>query len=145
MACEDSDPIQVVLRVQQMWNARDLEGLLACFHSDYESVHPCHPERNFKGLVALRARWGATFATLPDFQAGLGRCAAMGHTAWTEWCWQGTHASGAVYESAGVMIFEIVEDLIVSAHVYSDMLPREELDWDNVLGELLDNQSETLE
>jgi ketosteroid isomerase-like protein len=145
MACDEPDPIEMVKRVQQMWNTHDLEGLLACFHPDYESVHPCHPERNFKGLVALRASWGATFAALPDFQARLGRCAAMGHTAWTEWCWQGAHAEGGMYESAGVMIFEMADGLIIRAHIYSDILSRAELDWDSVLTDLLDGHSEELE
>ena len=41
--------------------------------------------------------------------------------------------------------FNIVDGKIVRAHVYSDVLPVEELDWDGVLGELLDSQPEELE
>ncbi len=145
MTFSDPDPTQLVLRLQQLWNAHDLEGMLACFHTDYESIHPCHPERNFKGQEALRASWGAIFDSLPDFQAGLGRCATMGNTTWTEWCWHGTHPSGGTYEAAGVMIFEIAQGLIVRSHVYSDLLPVEGPDWENLLDELLNDQPEELE
>jgi ketosteroid isomerase-like protein len=145
MNSDEPEALKLVMRVQQCWNTHDLDGLLSCFAADYESIHPCHPERNFKGQVAMRASWGAMFKYLPDFQAGLGRCAVMGSTAWTEWCWQGTHVNGGVYEAAGVMIFEVADGLIVRAQVYSDVLPHDELDWDEVLTDLLGSQNEPLD
>jgi ketosteroid isomerase-like protein len=138
-------PVQVIARLQHGWNAHDLEGLLACFQRDYQSIHPCHPNRNFSGLTALRASWGAIFEALPDFRAELCRYAVMGDTVWTEWRWQGTHSSGIPYDAVGVMIFKVIDDQIMQAVVYSETLQTEGPDWDFVLGELLRQQGEELE
>ena len=145
MTAYESDATQTIVRLHHYWNTHDLDGMLACFHTGYESIHPCHPDRNFKGLDALRAGWTAIFQSMPDFQAGLGRSATMGNTIWTEWCWRGTQAGGEPYESVGVIIFDIVDGQIVRSHVYSDVLPVEEPDWDGVLEELLRDQPEELE
>jgi ketosteroid isomerase-like protein len=129
-----------LMRLRDCMNARDLEGLLECFHPKYESIHPCHPDRNSKGLAALSAGWSALFCSLSDFQASLERCAVDGETAWTEWCWHGTHSAGGTYESAGVMVFDMLAGQIVRAHIYSDVLPVDEPDWDNMLTDLLKDQ-----
>jgi len=138
------EPPDVINRLQHCWNAHDLEGLMACFHSDYESVQPFHPERNFKGQANLRASWGATFEALSMFQAELRRYSIAGSMVWTEWRWHGCHPSGVPYESVGVMIFELESGKIIRATIYSEVLTSEGPDWDNVLGGLLHDQRDGL-
>jgi hypothetical protein len=135
LPCTDS--AQVIARLHQCWNTHDLDGLVACFHPDYQSLQPFHPDRNFTGLASLRARWRAVFESLANFEAELKRGAVMDQVVWTEWRWHGCHTSGVLYESVGVVIFELAGDLIRRATIYSEVLANEGPDWDSVLNDLL--------
>jgi SnoaL-like domain len=44
----------VTERLLEALNAHDLEGQLACFHEDYRSEQPAHPERAFSGREQAR-------------------------------------------------------------------------------------------
>ncbi|MEK7325235.1 MAG: nuclear transport factor 2 family protein [Chloroflexota bacterium] len=132
-----ANPATVIERLHRAWNARDPESMAACFHTDYQSIHPCHPERNFRGRKSVQLSWAAIFESIPDFKAELCRQAVAGDVVWTEWRWQGTHLNGALFEALGVMIFTIVDDQITQARVYSETLQTVGPDWDQVLEEVL--------
>ena len=132
------DPITVVNRLHQAWTAHELEAVVACFHPDYESIHPCHPDRNFKGRSLIRMSWGAIFESVPDLRADLCRWAVTGNTVWTEWRWAGKHLDGQSYEAAGIIIFEIEAEHIRRARLYSETLQSAGLDWDEMLTGLLE-------
>ncbi|MBM4421766.1 MAG: nuclear transport factor 2 family protein [Chloroflexi bacterium] len=135
----DLDP--VIRRLHRAWNDHDLDAVIACFHSDYESIHPCRPERGFRGQRGVRLCWGALLDSIPDFRADLRRCAASGNTVWCEWRWEGTHVDGFPFESVGVMIFDIEGDQIIRAHVYSEILQTDGPNWDSVLAALLEGET----
>lgn len=42
-----ADPRAVIDRLTAAQNARDLQGMLACFHEDYRSEQPIYPARTF--------------------------------------------------------------------------------------------------
>ena len=58
----------VVDRLNAALNAHDLEAFLACFHEDYGSDQPAHPERAFQGREQVRTNWAAVFEGVPDFR-----------------------------------------------------------------------------
>ena len=138
MSQPTADPIHIVNRLHHAWNTHDLEAVVACFHSDYQSIHPCHPDRNFKGHSLLRVSWGAIFESVPDLRADLCRWAVTGNTAWTEWRWEGKLIDGQPYGAAGIIIFEIEAEHIRRAHLYSETLQSAGLDWDEMLTGLLE-------
>ncbi|MBI3242950.1 MAG: nuclear transport factor 2 family protein [Chloroflexi bacterium] len=136
-------PVAAVTRLQQAWNMHDPDGLEACLHPCYQSLHPNHPERNFSGRLAARLSWAAVFEAVPDLRAELLHYAVINDTVWTEWRWHGEeHVSGVPFEAQGVMIFTIADDLITQAQVYTEILETTGPDWDQVLDNLLQNDSE---
>ena len=142
MISESHCPVAVINRLQQAWSAHDLDGFEACLHADYESLHPNHPERNFRGRASARLSWAAVFEAVPDLRAELCHYAITNDVVWTEWRWRGTHLSGVSFEAQGVMIFTIVDDLIVQAQVYTETLETAGPDWDQILDDLLQDRSE---
>jgi hypothetical protein len=138
------NPAAVITRLHRMLNAHDPEAVAACFHPDYESVHPGHPERNLRGQAVVRFHWTLIFNSVPDFHAELCRSAVVGNTAWTEWRWEGTFTDGLPFESVGVMIFEIEGAQIIRSHVYSETIQTVGPDWDQILDELLSRKELSL-
>lgn len=112
-------PIRGVLeRLDAAMNARDIEAFMDCFHEDYDSEQPNHPDRAFQGSEQVRANWSAVFNGVPDFTSRLVRVAADGETGWSEWHWQGTQADGTPMEMAGVIICGIRDERIGWARLY---------------------------
>jgi len=132
-----NDPQLVIDRLHRAWNARSLEALAVCFHDDYESDQPLHPDRRFRGVASVRASWGAIFRAVPDLRADLLRCSIDADTAWTEWRWHGRYVEGNAFEAGGVIIFRTAYGRIVSARVYTETLQPASPDFDQVLDEIL--------
>jgi hypothetical protein len=76
-------------RLHAAMNAREIDGFVACFADDYDSLQPAHPDRAFRGREQVRANWSAVFTGVPDFRADLIRIDAVGETVWSEWRWGG--------------------------------------------------------
>ena len=55
----------VVERLNAAMNAHDIEAFVACFHEDYESEQPAHPDRAFRGRDQVRENWSAIFEGVP--------------------------------------------------------------------------------
>ena len=85
-------PKEVLERMHRAVNQHDLEAFVACFHPDYQSEQPVHPNRGFGGREQVRTNWKALFEGIPDFHAELLATAAGGDTVWSEWRWTGTRA-----------------------------------------------------
>ena len=130
-------PPPVIARLLCAWNARDLDAVLNCFHREYESVYPLHPERSAWGLAGPRWSWGALLAAMPDFRAELLRWAVSGATVWTEWRWTGSPEAGGTFTAGGVMLFGLVEDQIAWARIYTETVEVTGPDWDAVLADVL--------
>lgn len=115
----------VVERVQAAMNARDIEALVACFHDDYRSEQPAHPDRAFGGREQVRENWSAIFAAVPDFAAELLAATADGDTEWSEWRWRGTHADGTPLDMAGVIVAGTRDGRIAWGRLYVEPIERE--------------------
>jgi ketosteroid isomerase-like protein len=114
----------VVDRLNAAMNAHDLESLLACFHEDYESEQPAHPDRGFGGREQVRENWSAIFAGVPDFRSELVSAAAEGDIVWSEWRWQGTRSDGTPLDMAGVIICGLRDDRLAWARLYVENVER---------------------
>ncbi len=127
----------VIGRLRRAWNARDQAAVLACFHPDYNCVHPLHPERNAWGLDGPRLAWGALLDAMPDFRAELLRWAQAGDEVWSEWRWTGSPRDGGTFTAGGVMIFGLVDDHIAWARLYTETIAIQGPDFDRILEEVL--------
>jgi ketosteroid isomerase-like protein len=101
-------------------NDHDLEGLLGCFHPDYQSEHPVHPDRNFRGIDQVRRNWSTLFAALPDFRAELIGEAVHGRTHWAEWRWLGTRSDGGRVDLRGVTLLGVEDGRFVWGRLYME-------------------------
>ena len=110
----------VLNRLHEAMNAHDLEGFLSCFHSQYKSEQPAHPDRAFGGVDQVRKNWSAIFAGIADFRSVLLRSCAQGEVIWAEWDWQGTKADGSRLHLRGVTIFGTEDDRIRWGRLYME-------------------------
>lgn len=99
----------ILTRLEQAINERDIEGLVDCFQPDVVVEYPAHPSRDFRGRDQIWRNWAPILARLEDFKATVVRSAVDDHSAWAEWLWQGTQADGSPGDMAGVAI-HILED-----------------------------------
>jgi hypothetical protein len=101
----EGSPREVLDRLERAMNAHDLEAFLACFHSEYRSEQPAHPNRGFGGREQVEKNWAAMFAGIPDFHAELLASAVADDTVWAEWHWTGTREDGSAVDLRGVTLF----------------------------------------
>jgi ketosteroid isomerase-like protein len=113
-----SDTLEVVNRLVAATNAHDIDGLVDCFAPDYVNETPAHPLRGFTGPDQVRRNWTSIFAGVPDITARVVASVADGNLAWTEWEMSGTRRDGAPHAMAGVIIFGVRDDHIVSGRFY---------------------------
>jgi len=113
-----SDTHDVVNRLVAAVNAHDLDALAGCFGPGYVNHTPAHPLRGFRGRGQVRRNWAAIFAGVPDIAARVTANAADGERVFTEWEMSGTRRDGTPHAMAGVIIFSIRGDQIVSARFY---------------------------
>ena len=113
------NPKDVLERLQRAVNQHDLEAFGACFHPDYRSEQPVHPNRGFGGREQARTNWKVLFEGIPDFHAELLATAIEGDTV-SEWHWTGTRANEAPLDIRGVTLFGIEDGWIVSGRLYME-------------------------
>jgi ketosteroid isomerase-like protein len=94
----------VAERLHAAMNAHDIHAFVACFHEDYESEQPAHPDRAFRGREQARRNWSEIFDGVPDFRAELIAYGATGDVEWSEWRWRGTQSDGTTLDMAGVIV-----------------------------------------
>src|SRR5947209_5999993 len=114
------DPLTCLTQLQQAMNDHDLEAMTDCFHPEYQSTFPAHPERAFQGHQSMRANWSGIFAGVPDLQTTLLRYAVDGDTVWSEWDWQGHRHDGELFAMAGVTVQGIRDGRITWARLYME-------------------------
>jgi ketosteroid isomerase-like protein len=108
----------VVERLNAAMNAHDIDAFVACFHEDYDSKQPAHPDRAFRGREHVRQNWSAIFDGVPDFSSELVEAGASGETEWSEWRWRGTQADGAPLDMAGVIVGGVRDGRLAWARLY---------------------------
>ena len=112
------DTPAVIDRLIAATNAHDLDALVECFSSGYVNETPAHPPRGFRGRDQVRRNWSTIFATVPDISGCVTATVVDGNRVWTEWEMRGTRPDGSLHAMAGVIIFGITNDEIVSARFY---------------------------
>ena len=120
----EGGPGLVLERLNVAMNGHDIEAFLACFHDDYESEQPAHPDRAFQGREQVRSNWSAIFEGIPDFRSELLRSSADGETLWSEWHWQGRQSDGTPLDMVGVIVCGISEGRISWARLYVEPVER---------------------
>ena len=105
-------PLTVVERLVAASNQHDLEGIVACFASDYSLESPVHPARSFHGSQQVRRNWTQLLGAIRDIKVAIVRSAIDGQTVWTEQEMSGTRPDGARHLMRGVFIFGVTGGLI---------------------------------
>lgn len=111
-------------RLMEATNQHDLNALTDCFHSDYDSEFPAHPERAFQGHQQMRRNWTRMFASVPDLSSRLVRSAFDANAVWAEWEWTGTRIDGKPFDMRGVTIQEVRDGKIAWARLYMEPVER---------------------
>ena len=105
-------------------NAHDIDAFVACFHEDYESEQPAHPDRAFRGSDQVRRNWSGIFESTPDFRAELVRADAATVP-------NGANGAGtgrtptAVLDMAGVIVAGVRDGRMAWARLYVEPVERE--------------------
>jgi ketosteroid isomerase-like protein len=110
--------VNVIEELAAATNAHDLDRLVNCFSPTYVNVTPAHPARGFTGREQVRRNWTSIFAAVPDIVSRVIASAATDGQVWTEWEMSGTTRDGTPHAMAGVIIFGVEQDRIVSARFY---------------------------
>jgi limonene-1,2-epoxide hydrolase len=114
------DMLEMVNRLLTATNEHDIDALVNCFAPEYVNETPAHPLRGFTGRDHVRRNWLAIFSGIPDITARVIASAVDGNRVWTEWEMSGTRRDGAPHAVAGVIIFGVQDDHIVSARFYME-------------------------
>lgn len=112
----------VVDRLVVATNNHDVDAVVGCFAPDYLNETPAHPLRGFHGRDQVRRNWTAIFAAVPDITTRVIAMTADGDRIWTEWEMTGTRRDGTIQGTAGVIIFGVAGEQIVSARFYLEPL-----------------------
>lgn len=118
-------------------NAHALDRVVACFTEDYRNETPAHPARGFRGREQVRRNWEQIFAAVPDIEATLICCDAVGDRVWSEWEMRGTRRDGAAHLMRGVMIFSVVGDQASAVRFYLEPVDVDDVDADRAVEHLL--------
>jgi ketosteroid isomerase-like protein len=125
MSAGSGDPLAVAMRFVEAANRHDLDALVACMASDFDSVQPMRPDRNFRGNQQVRRNWTAIFGSVPNFRLDVLRSAVSGDTAWLELQATGTRQSdNAPVRDVAVFILGVRDGKVAWARVYSDEVRR---------------------
>jgi ketosteroid isomerase-like protein len=117
---------EVISRLTEAMNRRDLAAFVECFDPEYESEQPAHLGRRFKGRAQVERNWAAMFAGLPDFRVEVLRSALAEDAVWVEWRWTGTRADGTHLNACGACIFGIRAGLIAWGRLYMEDVETEQ-------------------
>ncbi len=124
-------------RIREATNQHDLDALADCFHPDYDSEFPAHPERAFRGQEQMRKNWSRIFAAIPNLTSTLVRSASNQDTAWAEWEWAGTRPDGKNFIMRGVTIQEVREGKVAWVRLYMEPVLPPALGAEAEMGRLL--------
>ncbi|RFC68948.1 MULTISPECIES: nuclear transport factor 2 family protein [Mesorhizobium] len=103
------------------WNARDVDGLMACMAQDcafHASAGPDAEGRKFVGRDVVRASYAALFDTFPKAAWTRGSHVVTGDIGLSSWRFVGTNASGQQVDVDGCDIFTFAGDLIALKDSY---------------------------
>jgi ketosteroid isomerase-like protein len=111
---------EVIDRLTEAMNRRDLAAFVECFDPDYESEQPAHAGRRFRGRAQVERNWAAMFSGVPDFRVEVLRRAVADDAVWVEWRWTGTRADATQLHACGACIFGIRAGRIAWGRLYME-------------------------
>jgi hypothetical protein len=116
------EPIDVIDRLTEALNGHDAGAMASCFAENYRSEQPAHPARGFGGREQVAENWSVYFEEIPDVRMDVLSRAQAGNSMWIEVRIHGTRRDGSAFDLRGVIINEVVDDLISSARFYVEPL-----------------------
>jgi ketosteroid isomerase-like protein len=131
------DALGIVERLVATTNEHDLEALVDCFAPDYLNQTPAHPARGFRGREQVRRNWTAIFDAVPDITTRVIAAAVDGDRVWSEWEMTGTRRDDRPHAIAGVVIFGVAGNHIVSARFYLEPVETASGDADAAIDRLM--------
>ena len=111
----------VLVRFMAAWNARDVEGLMACMAADcafHASAGTLAEGTRHQGREAVRAAYAAMFDAFPQAAWTADSHHVMGDTGLSEWRFTGTDHTGRQVDVQGCDIFHFDGDLIALKDSY---------------------------
>jgi len=123
-------PLAVVEQLIVASNQHDLEGIAACFATDYSLESPIHPARSFRGRQQVRRNWTHLLDAIKDIKVTIVRSAIDGETVWTEQEMSGTRPDGATHLMRGVFIFGVSDGLISWGRMFFETVDEANVDAD---------------
>ena len=109
---------EVVDRLVEATRAHDAPAMVACFHEDYRSEQPLHPDAGFVGREQVGKNWSSMFAEVPDLAFDVLRSARAGDEVWTEIHVHGRHTDGRSFDYRGMAVWGLRDELIAWARLY---------------------------
>lgn len=137
-----TDNDQLLENLMTATNQHDLEALAECFHPDYDSEFPAHPERAFRGHEPMRQNWSRIFSAVPDVRSTLVTSASIQDTVWAEWEWSGTRIDGKSFSMRGVTIQGITDGKIAWVRLYMEPVERSTVDPESALRQAVGDLTE---
>jgi ketosteroid isomerase-like protein len=110
----------VVGRLIEATNDHDVEAMMACFHQDYRSEQPLHPEAGFSGRDQVGKNWSLMFEEVPSLRLEVLRAATAGDEAWLEIRVHGRKVDGNPFEYRGITVWGVRDDRIEWGRLYSE-------------------------
>ena len=118
----------VIERLRETINQHDPDAMVDCFHPDYRSEQPAHPNRGFGGKEQVHKNWSDMFESFPDLEVEVLRQSSKRDVVWNEWHWSATGL-----QMAGVTVMGIREGRIAWARLYMEPIEQEGQDIDEAM------------
>lgn len=120
-------------RLREAVERKDVDAFVECFHEDYRSEQPAHPNRGFGGSRQVRKNWSAIMQDVPDVRFEVLRRAYEGDTEWVECRIHGTRSDGSFLDLRGVIIQGIEDGRIAWARLYLENVEQQGADIDEAV------------
>ena len=99
-------------------NDHDAGAMVACFHEDYRSEQPLHPQAGFSGREQVGRNWSLMFDEVPDLRFDVLRSAVAGAEVWMEARVHGHKVDGSPFEYCGMAVWGLQDDRVAWARLY---------------------------
>jgi ketosteroid isomerase-like protein len=103
-------------------NAQDLDGLVDCFHPEYEDEAPARSGESVRGPEEVRANFERMFAEIPDVAAEVLAVVTDRDEVWMEWRMYGSRSDGSRMEFRGVNIFGVRDGRFARGRIYTELV-----------------------
>ncbi|MFG1609659.1 nuclear transport factor 2 family protein [Actinoplanes sp. NPDC049265] len=110
----------VVDRLLAAINARDPDGVAACFVEDYVCEWPAHPNLTFSGRENVRINQVMRYEQRPTVQAEIVHSVVVNDEVWGEWHF--FDQDGKAERGVIVLVVDSEQDLIRSSRFYMEVV-----------------------